>query len=220
MLNRGRHPILVSGVWDCVGLLFAMSGFLLLGGPAILTGLHEQWRLTWLLGQTKNLRELEEGWPLWIVLWVLYFALVLSGAVLLLRRRRRLTAIYNVDPLVFEEGLVHALERSGVAWMRDGPYRLRLGVQAAGAAKAPNTWVEELRVDPFPALCHVTLKWSKANGALRQEVEAELARVLAGVYTRRNPVGTWFLSLALSLFLLLFTGLFVIVVLRVLRVFS
>src|SRR5277367_1951255 len=57
-LNRAPRAVIVSGVWDTVGVLGALSGFLLIGGPAILSGLYEQWRISWLLGNFQRLREI------------------------------------------------------------------------------------------------------------------------------------------------------------------
>src|SRR6266849_3966820 len=117
-LNRSRHPIMVSGSWDFVGILFAASGFLLLGGPAILTGLHEQWRLSWLLGQTRFLNGFGENWYFWLGLWALYFVLVVSGAVFLLRRRRNQSSVYNVQPVMLDKILVQVLDQLGMDWQR------------------------------------------------------------------------------------------------------
>ena len=41
LLNRRPRPVMVSGTWDFAGVLFAVSGFLLLGGPVMLTSLSE-----------------------------------------------------------------------------------------------------------------------------------------------------------------------------------
>jgi hypothetical protein len=40
---------------------------------------------------------------------------------------------------------------------------------------------------------------------VRREVEGELTRSLAGVVTRDNPTGGWFLSAAATLFLIMAT---------------
>jgi hypothetical protein len=123
-INRKRHPVIVSGSWDFAGVLFAASGILLVGGPAILTGLYEHWRLSWLLGQTRYLQGIGENWSFWISLWLVYFAVVAGGSALLLWRRRRRTSIYNVEPLVFEETLIQVLDRLGLEWVRQGPRRV------------------------------------------------------------------------------------------------
>ena len=75
--NRGRHPVMLSGRWDFAGVVFAMSGFLLLGGPAILAALYQRWRLSWVLGRTRFLNGVAENWYFWISLWILYFAAVI-----------------------------------------------------------------------------------------------------------------------------------------------
>jgi hypothetical protein len=126
VINRRRHPVIVSGPWDFAGVLFAASGMLILGGPAILTGLYEQWRLSWLLGQTRYLQGIGENWGFWVGLWLLYFAIVAGGSILMLARRRALTSIYNVEPAVLMEVLTDTLDRVGLEWQRHGPRRLLL----------------------------------------------------------------------------------------------
>jgi hypothetical protein len=121
VINRRPHPLLVSGVWDFIGLLFAASGFLLVGGPGILSGFNERWRMYWLLGQSSGASGgAEGGWQFWIFLSVLYFGLVVSGAAFLLLRRRHLTAIYNVEPAAAEDALAEVCQRLGVNPVRSG----------------------------------------------------------------------------------------------------
>ena len=129
VINRRHHPVIVAGSWDFAGVLFAASGFLLLGGPAILTGLYEQWRLAWLLGQTRYLQGIGENWSFWITLWLLYFAVVGTVSALVLGRRRTQTSIYNIEPAVFGEVLTQVLDRLGLQWRHNGPRRLLLRVR-------------------------------------------------------------------------------------------
>ena len=42
MINRRRHPTLVGGSWDFLGVLLAASGLLLIGGPALLSFLYDR----------------------------------------------------------------------------------------------------------------------------------------------------------------------------------
>ncbi len=79
-LNRSPRAVILSGVWDVVGVLGALSGFLLFGGPAILSGLYEQWRISWLLGNFERLREIRGDWHGWIMLFGAYFVAVLTFA--------------------------------------------------------------------------------------------------------------------------------------------
>jgi hypothetical protein len=258
VINRRRHPVVVPGPWDFAGVLFAASGVLLIGGPAILTGVYEQWRLTWLLGQTHFLKEISDNWSFWISIWLLYFAVIASGSALMLWRRRRLTSIYNIEPAVFAEVLNQVLDRLELEWLRNGPRRLLLRLReppleagstaldpmliphrSQGAATpvladpaqplpqrtatstpevstSAHPWAE-LVLEPFPAMCHVTLHWLGQDEAVRLEVETELAQALAQVRTRPNPVSAWFLSLSLGLFFSAFLVLFVLLALRILQ---
>lgn len=260
-LNRKRHPVVVSGPWDFAGVLFAASGILLVGGPAMLTGIYEQWRLSWLLGETRYLQGVGENWSFWISLWLLYFAVVTVGSAFMLRRRRELTSIYHVEPAVLAEVLIQVLDRLGLEWQRNGPRHLLIRfrespLEAGGEVSASvlvsrpsqlsagrglvepvpshalgtaltaeqnsasaSPWIG-LALEPFPMLYHVTLRWSGSDEMVRCEVEAELARTLAQVRTRRNLVSAWFLWLALGLFssaFLVASALFVSRILQLLR---
>jgi hypothetical protein len=140
-LNRRRHPLLVSGVWDCVGLLFAASGFLLFGGPAILSGLNERWRMFWLFGRPGvSARSPDGGWQFWVFLSVLYFVGVVAGCAAMLWRRRRTTAVYNAESWVVERALSQACEHLGLSPVRSGNvYLFGISLEdlaAAGAALA------------------------------------------------------------------------------------
>src|SRR5262249_15334474 len=118
-VNRSQHPILVRGTWDAVGLLFALSGFLLLGGPAILNGLYEQRRLAWVVGQPDFLPGLDSlPWVAWAALWVGSFGPVLGRAAWIIWLRRNQTCIYNVELDAFDLALAKALEHLGLMGTR------------------------------------------------------------------------------------------------------
>src|SRR5438876_961395 len=183
-INRRRHPVVVPGPWDFAGVLFAAAGFLLLGGPAILTGTYEQWRLTWLLGRTRYLQGIGENWNFWITLWFLYFVSIAACSALVLWRRRAQTSIYNIEPAVFEEVLIQVLDRLGLEWLHQGPRRVLLRFREppfgnAGSVMDPILvprhsqptcpWVT-LAVEPFPTMRHVTLHWLCPDEAIRLEV--------------------------------------------------
>lgn len=191
-LNRGRHALLVSGTWDFVGVLFAASGILLLGGPAILDGLYEQRRLAWVLGRPVWVPvESDLPWGVWVSLWAAYFVVVVGGAAWLLRRRRSVTAVYNVTPDLLSRALDETLHRLGWQGTSAGN---RLIIHPAGDKSAA-----AVEFDTFPALRHVTLCWHGEPGAVRGEVEAELAIVLSEVDSGYNPAAAWFLGAALVL---------------------
>src|SRR5947208_2848695 len=84
-LNNREHPLMVSGSWDFVGVLFATSGFLLLGGPAILSNFSERARLFWILGDRQGLPAAEDATlKLWFYLALLYPAMVVGWSAYLL----------------------------------------------------------------------------------------------------------------------------------------
>jgi hypothetical protein len=216
VVNRSKHPVMVSGTWDFAGVLFAASGFLLVGGPAILSGLHEQWRLSWVLSQTQLLNPLGENWYFWISLWGIYLAAVVGGAALLVRRRRNQTSIYNIEPAVLERVLLQVFDRLGLEGRRGESRRIVLCQREAVLSEQKSgrrVLAEEpgclggLDVEWFPAMRHMTLHWLGMSDRLRQEMESELAMTLAEIETLPNPVSTWFLSLGIGLFMLVFVGL-------------
>src|SRR5258708_15350180 len=176
---------MVSGPWDFAGVLFAASGFLLLGGPAILTGLHEQWRLSWLLGQARFLQGFGDNWYFWLGLWALYLVIIVNGAIFLLWRRRNQTSIYNVEPSVLDDVLVEALEQLGFDWQRGrtGRFFIRPREESAEASVKPaangaEIYVASINVETFAFLRHATLHWKGETEWIRPEVEGELAKLL------------------------------------------
>jgi hypothetical protein len=225
-VNRRPHPLVVSGVWDCIGLLFATSGFLLLGGPAILSSLHERWRLYWLLGQAPGPGG-EGPWPLWMVLSALYFLLVLLGSAWALHRRRHLTAIYNVEPVAVEQTLAEVCARLGLRPVRSGnlllfgivagpavepPAGLTDGIPApahlattrpvAASPTAPGGRAAQaavLEVDAFPLMNHVTLRWDPADPPLRHDIEAALRQRLSETLGPASDLGGWLLLVGSTL---------------------
>lgn len=135
-INRRRHPLMMSGVWDFIGLLFAASGFLLLGGPAILSSLNERWRLFWLLGRSSA--NPEGAWQFWLFLSLLYFLLVVVGAGTLLWRQRALTSIYNTDRSLVEKCLAQICEQLHLTPVRTGNlFLFGLGAESSALARVP-----------------------------------------------------------------------------------
>src|SRR5262249_13018625 len=120
----GRHPVVISGPWDFAGLLLGLSGFLIFGGPAALTGLYEQWRMSWLLGQTRFLAGTGAQWEVLVGLLSAYFALGVGGAAILLYRRRSETSIYNIDTAAFGTLLQQVLDRMGLNSILLAPQRI------------------------------------------------------------------------------------------------
>jgi hypothetical protein len=234
-INRRPRAVVVSGPWDFAGLLFAASGFLLLGGPALLSSLslNETWRRFWLLAKdSPGITQEDRLVLVRLGLFAVYFVVVVVGAAFLLWRRRRMTAIYNVDPAVVETVLGEVLERWQLPFVQTGnvltfePETSAVPAAAPGArvparpegtpaltAAPPVNLVERtttLEVDVSPGMCHVTFTWSPADSLLRREIEGQLGRVLAETPAPPSAVSEWMLIIAYSLFFLILLGLTVL----------
>src|SRR5438105_7311042 len=99
-INRGRHPFVVSGVWDSVGLVLALSGFLLYTLPRAIL-----WPLSVLLvgsipGGDDPLLAGTRG----LVLGIAYYALPICAVGVLLLVRRHNTVLYTVQTAVALSG--------------------------------------------------------------------------------------------------------------------
>jgi hypothetical protein len=228
MLNSRDHPTMVSGPWDFVGVLLATSGFLVFGGPTVLAAFYGGWRNQTVLGIVP-FRTGPEVWYFWLSVWFGYLVIILLGSAYLMRRRRNVTVIYNIDPTVLDQLLVRVAEQFSLACRRVGnrlsmapavrdplPVPSPLGEYGITAEKpGPNgeplkEAVDErragLELEPFQSMCHVTLRW-QGDASLRHDVEAELERELRTTPAPENPSAGWFLTVASSLFGLLFLGL-------------
>jgi hypothetical protein len=111
-----------------------------------------------------------------------------------------------------------ALLATGVpAGTEDGQgYVQQSAVTIEPVSPSPSSWAE-LVLEPFPALCHVTLRWLGSDERIRTEVEAQLCNALAQIRTRKNSSSAWFLALGLGLFLLAFLVLLALIALEILR---
>lgn len=147
-INRRRYPLMVSGVWDFVGILFASSGFLLVGGPVILstvTGSNERWRMFWLTGRPgSGLSSFDILWQTWLFFSVLYFATIVAGSAYILWRQRHLTSIYNAAPALVERCLEQVLEKLQLQPVRSGGLYL-FGLAGEPAPPAQSKLVEGIQ---------------------------------------------------------------------------
>jgi hypothetical protein len=234
LLNRRGHPVMLSGVWDAIALLFGASGLLIAVGPGVLSSVSERWRFFWLLGQNPNSGIFrEEGRDFWMFLCVLYFISAAGAATYFVLRRRHSTAIYNMTQSAFDDALGDVLNGLGLCWTRAGnrvfvsypdgrdkKSSAAVGETEENTALAVETAREvpsaTIAVEPFPALRHITLKWTPNDDGLRQEIEGELGKLLPRIVSRNNPAATWFLGLAGVLFVATFSGIVGLLVLRIL----
>lgn len=148
LINRRRRPLMVSAAWDFAGLLFAASGFLLLAGPAMLTGFSDRWRLFWLVGQARGLDA--GGDDMGRFLAITYFLVVVGVSAFVIWRRQSQTAVYNVNPDLFDEVLAGVLDAAGLLWSRAGTrYFIRRG--AKGRPPADDSAAEGIQ-PPAPLM--------------------------------------------------------------------
>ena len=243
-INRASHARVVTGVWDIAGMLGALSGFLLIGGPAILSGLYEQWRMSWLLGNFQRLQEIRGTWNEWIMLYAAYFVGVVCLTTWLLLQARNKTSIYNVEEGELELALRRSLDESNIVWERVGDHQLVLygarGRDSAGEVQRSST-VSNSSVStdrtlsgtsvlsektnasglfwrPFQALHHVALNWTNVDRDIRESIEDRLANHLNRVASPANHAAAWFFTAGLMLMLFSFFTLGVLILFRVLRI--
>ncbi len=229
-LNRHRHPLLVSGVWDGIGLLFGVSGFLLFAGPAILSALNERWRLFWLLGKGEIAPAPESAWPMWAFLALVYFLLIAGGAMSYLWRQCRLTAIYNSDAETVERFIIDICKELGINTTRSGDLFLlgsrsgthagfdhRITAEPLSYGRGSDLGGEQpaiLEVDSFPLMRHVTLCWEPAASPLRRILETELNRRLLETITYDGSLGAWLLTFGFLLLSFNLVGAFFLIILN------
>jgi hypothetical protein len=207
-INRRAKPLVVSGVWDAIGLLFAVSGFFLATIPMLLAEFYAR-----TLAENTSDHFLHIWLQHWL-LWLVYFLFLLSGAALMLLWRSHKTMIYNVDPEQFPRALERTFELVGLAVKRNNR-RLLLTPTAPSASQEStaitqdalaaqptpdDTLYAELEIDTFAPLCHVTLLWDNYAPELRRQIENELVHHLDAAAPLENPVAGWFLNISGMIF--------------------
>ena len=230
LINRRPFPVVATGRWDAAGLIFACSGFLLTGGPFILTALYHK-NLIDVPGDTEPV-SFEELWLRYWLVWVFYYFALSAGTVLLFWLRQNKTIIYNVDADLFGSifprmvaaqgyGAIHQQGRwlivpaSTAAETAEAAQALEEGngvsSQPSRRSTAPpltapvaTEAIAEVEVDLFSALCHVTLHWRAATPEFQRDFERRLRQHVTWARTDDNPVGNWFLVVAGLLFGVLF----------------
>jgi hypothetical protein len=226
VINRRERPVMVSGVWDFVGLLFGVSGFFLVTAPGILGTLYSKslYALTVEGEAPTGAETLGELWLHWWGILLVYYGAVVGAAFALLWARRNKTVIYNVEPDAVDKALTHGIGRLGLVAMRSGDRLLLAPAKSAERTMPMEEHVQvrennalasrssatpltghgaELRIDAFLPMCNVTLHWLSGSELLRGQIETALARELEQVRTYDNPAGGWFLGVAGGLFALI-----------------
>lgn len=204
-INRRNRPLIVSGIWDAVGLLFAVSGFFLGTIPMLLAEFYI--RTSLVDGRDHFLDVWLQNWILWIV----YFLFLITGCALMLLWRSHKTMIYNVDSELFPRALERTLALLGLG-MKLNKEQLILTPMVPGE-KAESTAVTEtapkpaaprpddsrhaeLEIESFSSMCHITLHWDNYAPEVRREVERELDKSLESTAPLENPSAAWFLNIS------------------------
>jgi hypothetical protein len=194
ILNNRERPVMVSGTYDCLGMLFAFSGFAFFVLPHVM--LH-------LVSFSSRPVEVGPRDPRWWAVIAPYCGLVLTLGWLVLTWRRHKTVVYNVDVDRFDE-----IFRAVLAQLNLGANAKKnhLAIQASStpetgfaevatlplpAAMTGDDVLAEVTVEVFRPMSHVTLHWDNYLSHVRRDIEVELDRKLEGAKPVVNPVGYW-----------------------------
>ncbi len=235
-INRRSEPLLVRGVWDFAGVMFAASGMVLWAGPAMLVTLHERS----IAGESA--RSFEELLYQWWAIWAVYFGLVVGGGVFLLWLRKPTTAVYNVRTDMVPQVIAAALQRLGYDFVQNAhhqfliapaksvapssatpepekgtrPFAFRGPVPFSGSGvlgEAAPPYSAAVEVEPFASMCHATLHWYETEPGVRLEIEEELRKQLAGAAAVENPAAIWQMSVGILLFGAIFLSILLVILL-------
>lgn len=214
-VNGRPMPVMVSGAWDFAAVLLGLSGFILLIGPMLISLIDSTWR-AYTFGGWANLKGVGRREALaGSIMAVGYLMILSTGITILLRSRRRMTAIYNVSSPAVEPSLIGVLDQHGYPWRRNRG-QIEIGVKKTAEPPEPAARffpheTATVRIDMFAALGHASLKWSGAWLNVRSEVEASLITVLPAYASRRNPVGGWMFTAAMVIMIIMLLWLVVLI---------
>jgi hypothetical protein len=204
-INRRGKPLIVSGVWDSVGLLFAVSGFFLATVPMLVSEFY--FRTFTFAGNGEFLGLWLQHWILWLV----YFLFLISASALMILWRAPKTMIFNVDLDLFPKALERTFANVGMCIARRNQQRLILAPLGRGESQeitaisqpAPtltgaleDSRNAELEIESFPSMCHVTLHWGNYAPEVRLQIEDELEKSLESAAPLDNPTAGWFLNIS------------------------
>jgi len=216
-LNSRIPPTLVSGSWDFAAVLLGLSGFLLLSGPLLLTLVDSVWR-SYAFGNWAQLKFVGRSEALAGSLMAVGYLIILGATIaLLVRARRPVTAVYNVNPDGVEPALTAVLDELGYPWQRTngqievGTKKLTEPADSTDRFLVPPS--ATVRVDRFPSTSHATLRWGGASAAVRREVEVLLPRALPPA--ARNPATGWMFTAAVSVMVIMLLWVIVLIFIAV-----
>ncbi|HZZ78944.1 MAG TPA: hypothetical protein VFE62_10525 [Gemmataceae bacterium] len=198
-VNRRSRPLLVRGSWDAIGLLSALAGFFLATLPVIGFVFMDR-----VLGPGAL------GWGAFIVT-IIYYPVLVCGAVLMVLARVNKTVIYNVDTELFSQAASQTFAALGLSAAAD---RNRLvltpipenDVDSSAVTEKPRlataagTRHAEVSVESFAAMSHITLHWGPCSPGIRAELERELRKNLETAAPLDNAAAGWFVSISGMIF--------------------
>jgi hypothetical protein len=211
-INRRERPMLVSGVWDAIGLTVALAGVYLWIGPAILGTFYQRGMLPGTDGDSE--RRFEDIWTYYPVIWGAYYLLVLIGQAAMILSRRNKTSIYNVDATNLERLVVDCFRKRGFEIAASGNllvFKPGTSVEittldAPAPIEKPRRATGAVELDRFDALRHMTLQWFLDDRSIRSRIETDLEARLDEAIAPENPAASWLMALSGMLFGLVILG--------------
>lgn len=185
-VNRGERPVVVSGVWDFVGLLAGIGGFVMSAG-IVLTVVSANANVF----RRGGFAELQNAWAnaqlASAVTPIAYLLLVGGSAFVTLRSRSRNLVVYNVHPPAVDDALADTFGKLDLSAKRTG-----------------NLWTDGrplAEVVFFHVFSHATIKLLSRDPREREEFERELRATLPRMPAGENPAGPWLTTAAVSCFI-------------------
>jgi hypothetical protein len=153
---------------------------------------------------------MENGGQSWRIWWLrsgdAYALFVFVCVALLLWRRRKATAIYNLDTKRIDDLLVSTFDQMGLSWSKPQSKYVIAGTCVNGDRVHIGAARQDLmlEVERNPWLSHVTLFWSRARDSVRARVENVLTGRLQSAHFQRTCSTNRLMVIAAGLFVLLF----------------
>lgn len=194
-ISRQSRPVIVNGSWDFVALVFAASGLILVGIPAVITSLNDTWRRYWLTGEgVIPLASLEGSRWFWISIWFFYFVMVVILVSIFIYRRRCFTCFYNIDSNDFNQAINDAIADSRCDIRKFGNFYLLNDETVASK--------ETMEVEVFPLLRNGSIFFNQPEGLVSRQINDSVSNSVQQMFTKDHWGGL----------ILIFLGFFILFV--------
>ena len=202
-LNSKPHPVMVPGGWDFAATLLGLSGFLVLSGPLLLTLIDSRWR-SHVYGSWTELRNFgtreARAWSLMSCGYLLLLLGLIPG---LIRSRRTVTAIYNLDAGILENCLDFVLNGMGLKVVARGSSRT--------ITDEKTDKVCEARIEGFRVMNHSAIHWSGDWSETRSLVEVRLEKHLRNFVSPPPVIAGWLHTAAVTIMVIVLSWMIVLV---------